>query len=90
MAIKKAETFVEKTGDLPVPLHLRNAPTKLMDQIGYGKEYQYAHDFENNFVNLEYLPQSVSGTKFYEPMNNARENELRNFLKNRWKDKYSY
>lgn len=90
MAIKKAESFVMKTGDLPVPLHLRNAPTKLMDQIGYGKDYQYAHDFENNFVNLEFMPQSVSGTKFYEPMNNARENELRNFLKNRWKDKYSY
>jgi putative ATPase len=90
MAIKQAEKFVEQTGDLAVPLHLRNAPTKLMDMIGYGEGYKYAHDFENNFVDLEFLPTKIKGTKFYEPGNNARENELRNWLKARWKSKYSY
>lgn len=90
MAINDAIAMAEKTSHLSVPLHLRNAPTKLMKNLNYGKDYQYAHQFENNFVNLEYLPEEISGTKFYEPNNNARENELRKFLRDRWKEKYGY
>ena len=90
MAIKSAESFVEKSGNLAVPIHLRNAPTKLMEEIGYGEGYKYAHDFPGNFVDIEFLPEKIKGTKFYEPGNNARENELRSWLKSRWKDKYSY
>lgn len=90
MAIDDAFAWVEKTGDLPVPLHLRNAPTQLMKDIGYHEGYKYAHKFENNFVELDYLPQSISGKKFYEPQDNPRENELRNYLKKCWKDKYKY
>ncbi len=90
MAIEQAMALAEKTSNLSVPLHLRNAPTKLMKQLNYGKDYQYAHHFDQNFVNLEFLPETISGTKFYEPMDNARENELRRFLKERWKDKYNY
>jgi len=90
MAINQAQETVKQSGDLPVPLHLRNAPTKLMKDIGYGADYKYAHSYENNFSEQEYLPQGISGMKFYEPANNARENELRQFLKNRWKDKYNY
>lgn len=89
-AINKAQQLVAETGDLPVPLHLRNAPTKLMKDLGYGKEYQYSHSFENNFSNQEYLPDKVKGTTLYNPGNNARENELRNYLKNLWKNKYGY
>ncbi|MFN3640880.1 MAG: replication-associated recombination protein A [Flavobacterium sp.] len=90
MAIGKAQKLVKQTGDLSVPLHLRNAPTKLMKELGYGEEYQYAHDFTNNFVEQEFLPDEISGTNFYEPGNNSRENSTREFLKNRWKDKYGY
>ena len=90
MAIEQALALAEKTSSLSVPLHLRNAPTKLMKNLNYGKDYQYAHQYENNFVDLEYLPKEISGTKFYEPGNTARENELRNFLKVRWKEKYNY
>lgn len=90
LAIDSAIAFAEKTSNLSVPLYLRNAPTKLMKNLNYGKEYQYAHNHKNNFVNLEFLPQEMSGTKFYEPGNNVRENELRKFLKERWKEKYSY
>lgn len=90
MAIGQAQALVKQTGDLPVPIHLRNAPTKLMKELGYGEKYQYAHDFANNFIDQEYLPDAVRDTKLYEPGNNARENELRAFLKNRWKDKYGY
>ncbi len=90
MAIGKAQQIVKQTGDLPVPLHLRNAPTKLMKELGYGDDYKYAHDFENNFAEQEFLPDEIQNTSFYEPGNNAREKELRNFLKNRWKDKYGY
>jgi putative ATPase len=90
MAIGKAYDLVEKTGDLPVPLHLRNAPTKLMKDLNYGANYQYAHNFENNFVNLEFLPDSINNTTLYEPNNNAKENELRNYLKKLWKEKYNY
>jgi putative ATPase len=81
---------VRKTGDLSVPLHLRNAPTKLMKDLDYGKNYQYAHQYENNFVEQEFLPDEISKTKFYEPGNNSRENSFREFLKKRWKDKYNY
>lgn len=90
MAINQAQEAVQKTGDLPVPLHLRNAPTKLMKDIGYGTDYKYAHSYENNFSEQEYLPQTISGMKFYDPADNAREKELRQFLKSRWKDKYNY
>src|SRR5690606_28578734 len=89
-AIGRAQQVVEKTGNLPVPLHLRNAPTKLMKNIGYGKEYQYAHAFEKNFANQEYFPETLSGTKLYNPGNNAREQESKNWLKALWKDKYGY
>jgi putative ATPase len=90
MAITEAMSTVQKTGPLPVPLHLRNAPTKLMKQLDYGKNYQYAHGFEGNFVEQEFLPETINGQKFYEPGNNARENEQRTFLKTRWKEKYGY
>lgn len=90
MAIGEAMETVRKSGDLPVPLHLRNAPTKLMKQLDYGKDYQYAHSYENNFVEQEFLPKELSGKLFYDPGNNPRENELRQFLKQRWKGKYGY
>lgn len=90
MAISKALAVIKKTGDLPVPLHLRNAPTKLMKNMDYGKGYQYAHDFEQNFVIQEFLPDNISNTRFYDPGKNAREEEIRRFLKNRWKEKYGY
>jgi putative ATPase len=90
MAIAGAYELVNEKGDLPVPLHLRNAPTKLMKDMNYGKEYQYAHSFEGNFVDLEYFPKEISGTKLYEPGENARENEQRAFLRKIWKDKYGY
>lgn len=89
-AIGAAQQAVKQKGDLPVPLHLRNAPTKLMKDLDYGKEYQYAHNYENNFALQEYLPDAISGTTFYEPQSNAREIELKKFLKTRWKDKYNY
>jgi putative ATPase len=90
MAIKAAQEAVRKTGDLPVPLNIRNAPTKLMKDLNYGKDYQYAHQFEGNFVNLEFLPDKIKGSRFYDPGNNARENELRNYLRKCWKEKYGY
>lgn len=90
MAIENAYELIEKKGEHPVPLHLRNAPTKLMKNLGYGKNYKYAHQFEQNFIDQEFLPEQISGLKLYEPGDNARENELRNFLKKRWKDKYGY
>jgi len=90
LAIDAALEKVEKTGDVPVPLHLRNAPTPLMKQLGYGKNYAYAHDYDDNFVNQEYMPEALAGSCFYVPGNNTRENEMRNFLKNRWKNKYGY
>ena len=90
MAIEDALGLVKNKGDLPVPLHLRNAPTKLMKQLDYGKDYLYAHSYEDNFIDLEFLPEKLSGTKFYEPGNNAKENELREFLRKRWKEKYEY
>lgn len=90
MAINKAQQLVKQTGDLPIPLHLRNAPTKLMKELGYGEEYKYAHDFPNNFAEQDFLPKEISATKLFEPGDNARERELRVFLKNRWQDKYDY
>ena len=90
MAIGEAQALVKQTGDLPVPIHLRNAPTKLMKELGYGDEYQYSHNYANNFSEQEYLPDAIQETKFYQPGNNARENELRKFLQNRWNDKYGY
>ncbi len=90
MAIKKAQKLVKETGDLSVPLHLRNAPTALMKKLDYGKDYAYAHDFENNFTDLEYLPQNISGTTFYKPGKNAREQQIQTWLRERWKEKYDY
>ena len=89
-AIGKAQQLVKETGDLSVPLELRNAPTKLMKELGYGDNYKYAHSYENNFAKQEFLPDAISGTSLYEPGNNARENAHREFLKQRWKAKYGY
>ncbi len=89
-AIGEAAAAVRQHGDLPVPLHLRNAPTQLMKNMEYGKNYQYSHTGEGNFIEQEYLPEKLAGTSFYVPGNNARENEQRKFLKERWKDKYGY
>lgn len=90
MAIEAAVAAVQKGGELPVPLPLRNAPTKLMKELNYGTDYRYAHQYENNFTDLEYLPEALSGTKFYEPGENTREKEAREFLRRRWKEKYGY
>jgi putative ATPase len=90
LAIDAALAKVRATGDLPVPLHLRNAPTGLMKSLNYGKEYEYAHDYSGNFVKQEFLPDSLAGTKLYEPGKNAREEEMRRFLKQLWTDKYNY
>lgn len=90
MAIDDAIAMVKRFGDLPVPLHIRNAPTKLMKNLGYGKEYQYSHSYEGNFSPQEYLPKELAGKAFYIPGKNAREEELRKFLKGLWKEKYGY
>lgn len=90
MAINEAQSLVKNTGDLSVPLHLRNAPTKLMKELDYGKNYQYSHDHQDNFVGQEFLPEKISGKKLYEPGNNPRENQFREVLKKRWKSKYKY
>ena len=89
-AIGKALALVKETGDLSVPLHLRNAPTKLMKELDYGKDYKYAHSYENNFAEQEFLPNELKNTKLYDPGNNTRENSLRDFLKKLWKGKYGY
>lgn len=89
-AINEAQKVVAETGNLSVPIALRNAPTKLMKDLGYGADYQYAHIYDNNFVSQEFLPDELSGTPLYKPGNNTRENGTRDFLKNRWKDKYGY
>ena len=90
MAIDDALDLVRKTGDLPVPLHLRNSPTNLMKEIGYGKDYKYAHAYENNFINIEFLPHQIAGRKLYDPGKNAREEDTRKWLKARWGGKYEY
>lgn len=90
LAINDAFNLVDKTGDLAVPLQLRNSPTKLMKQLDYGTDYKYAHDYENNFTEQEFLPDQIKGTKIYEPGNNDRETEQRKYLKKLWKEKYGY
>lgn len=90
MAIEGALRTVRETGDLPVPLAIRNAPTKLMKDLGYGSNYRYAHDYEGNFTDMEFLPEALVGTKFFEPGNNPREEELRRYLRALWKEKYGY
>ena len=89
-AINKAQQVVKQTGDLSVPIHLRNAPTKLMKELGYGKDYQYAHDYESNLAFQDYLPDELQGETFYEPSDNPRENALRDYLKKLWGDRYGY
>lgn len=90
MAIENALAKVQESGDLSVPLSIRNAPTRLMKNLGYGKDYKYAHSYEGNFIPAEFLPDEIRGTKFYEPGNNPREEELRKYLRNLWKEKYGY
>ncbi|WP_144603896.1 replication-associated recombination protein A [Algoriphagus algorifonticola] len=90
MAINQAQSLVREKGDLSVPLHLRNAPTKLMKDLNYGKAYKYSHDFPGNFVNQEFLPDEIKGMRLYEPGKNARENELRKYLQSKWGEKYGY
>jgi len=90
MAIESALQKVRETGDLPVPLSIRNAPTKLMKDLDYGKNYKYAHSYEGNFVSMEFLPDKIKDTKFFEPGNNPREEELRKYLRALWKEKYGY
>jgi putative ATPase len=90
LAIGTAQQLVKQTGDLPVPIHLRNAPTKLMKELGYGEDYKYSHDYTNNFAEQEFLPEALSNTPIYVPGINSRENTTREFLRNRWKDKYGY
>ena len=90
MAIEAAIEAVRKEGDLTVPLQIRNAPTRLMKNLGYGKDYKYPHSYDQNFSQQEYLPKELSGTNFYQPGKNAREEELRKYLKNLWKDKYDF
>ena len=89
-AINKAQQLVRQTGDLSVPLAIRNAPTKLMKELGYGKDYEYAHNYEGNFVPHEFLPEEITGTTLYKPGKNAKENQLRSYLKSIWKDKYDF
>jgi len=90
MALENAFAAIRRTGDLPVPMHIRNAPTKLMKEMGYHEGYKYAHDYEGNFVEQEFLPDGLQGTKFYDPGDNAREKETRALLRWRWKEKYNY
>ncbi|MBT5428014.1 MAG: replication-associated recombination protein A, partial [Bacteroidetes bacterium] len=90
LAIKKAQKMVRETGDLPIPLHLRNAPTQLMKDLDYGKEYTYPHDHENSFVMANYLPDEIKGSLLWEPNENQKEKEIRTRMKTLWKDKYKY
>lgn len=90
MAINKAQQVIKQTGDLPVPIHLRNAPTQLMKELGYGKDYLYSHDYPQNFAFQDYLPEELQGKTFYEPSDNPRENALREALKKLWGDRYGY
>lgn len=90
MAISEAQSLVKKYGDLPVPLAVRNAPTGLMKNLGYGEGYKYAHSYENNFSEMEFLPDKIKGTRIFDPGKNPREEEIRRFLKARWKEKYGY
>ena len=89
-AINEAQEKVRKTGNLPIPLHLRNAPTKLMKELGYGEDYKYAHDYANHFIEQEFLPEEIKGTTLYQPGDNQKEKSIRDFLKSRWNKKYGY
>jgi putative ATPase len=89
-ALTNAFRVVRDTGDLPVPLAIRNAPTELMKELKYGQDYKYAHDFPGNFADMEFLPDAISGKKLFEPGNNPRENEIRKYLKEKWGQKYGY
>ena len=89
-AINEAISLVRKTGDLPVPLHLRNAPTKLMKDLGYAKDYKYAHSYEGNFVDLEFMPDEVKNKQLYEPQKNSQEQKIKTHLQTLWKNKYDY
>jgi len=89
-AINEAQEKVRQTGNLPIPLHLRNAPTKLMKQLGYGEDYKYAHDYKNQFIEQEFLPEEIKGTTLYQPGDNQKEKSIRDFLKSRWNKKYGY
>lgn len=89
-AINEAQEKVRKTGNLPIPLHLRNAPTKLMKELGYGEDYKYAHDYANQFIEQEFLPEEIKGTTLYQPGDNQKEKSIRDFLKSRWNKKYGY
>jgi len=89
-AINEAQEKVRQTGNLPIPLHLRNAPTKLMKELGYGEDYKYAHDYKNQFIEQEFLPQEIKGTTLYQPGDNQKEKSIRDFLKSRWNKKYGY
>jgi len=89
-AINDAQELVKKSGDLPVPLHIRNAPTKLMKDLGYGKNYKYAHSYEGNFVNQEFLPDEIKDSILYSPQKNSKEIEIKKILNNLWKGKYGY
>jgi putative ATPase len=90
MAINQAQELVRQTGSLPVPLHLRNAPTKLMKDLDYGKDYKYSHDFPGNFVQQDFLPDQLKGQKLFEPQDNAAEQKLKRQLKEWWNDWYRY
>jgi len=90
VAINEAISKVKQTGNLSVPLHLRNAPTKLMKDLGYAKDYQYAHSYTGNFIDQDFLPTEIKGTTFYEPQDNASEIQTRERLKKLWKDRYNY
>jgi len=90
MAINLAQQAVRETGNLPVPLAIRNAPTKLMKDLNYGKDYKYAHSHQGNFVEMEFLPEEIKNMKFYEPGQNAAENRIRESLRLKWKEKYGY
>ena len=90
MAINEAQALVQKTGNLSVPLHIRNAPTRLMKDLGYGKDYKYAHSYDGNFVDDNFLPEDLKGKKLYNPGENAREKDIRSRLRIWWKDRYGY
>jgi putative ATPase len=90
LAIENAQAMVREKGDLSVPLQIRNAPTRLMKDLGYHKGYKYAHDFEGNFIQDNFLPEEIKGTKFYEPGLNPKEEEIRKRMKGLWKDIYDY
>jgi putative ATPase len=90
LAIKQAQKLANETTNTPIPLHLRNAPTKLMKQLDYGKDYKYAHDFEGGFIDIEFMPKGLENTQFWQPKNTDRENILRKYLRSKWNGKYGF